>query len=76
MPPKGPKALLELKQVLGIEMSIGELKRAVDSGPTRILVNVPYGKYQLRCQKIDGAASFLTLCQAGDRSATLPIHGE
>ena len=76
LPPKGLKSLLEVKQVLGIGMGVGELKRAAESGPTRILANVPYGKYKSRCQRIDGASSFLTLCQAGDRSAPLPIDGE
>ncbi|QDU96318.1 SMI1/KNR4 family protein [Lignipirellula cremea] len=53
LPSEGMKALIKIKNELGINTSIGELKRSCENLPACIARKVPYGKFRLRCQKLN-----------------------
>lgn len=53
LPPEGLKALIKIKNDLGLSVSIGELKRAVQNLPVRIMNAVPFGKYLNRCRSLN-----------------------
>lgn len=53
LPEHGLKTLIDIKNELGIDVSLGELKRNAENLPACILKNVPYGKFRKRCQKLN-----------------------
>jgi hypothetical protein len=60
-PPGGLKDLLKIKQGLGLEMGLAELKGKLANTPARILANVPYGKFKARCRRINAETNCLGL---------------
>ena len=70
--PASLKSLLMIKEQLGLQTSIGELKRSVDSVPCLIADQYTYAKVRTRCAKVNTLDPCLGIRLASDRSVQLP----
>lgn len=71
--PESLKTLLLIKEALGLESSIGELKKASESAPCAIAKNLTYIQAILRCEKLTAGKECLGIRLARDTSRSLPL---
>lgn len=68
LPPGGVRDLLFIKRELGIEQSISDIKNNLANVPVCILKEVPFGKFSIRCRKINEQSKCLGLRALDGRS--------
>lgn len=72
--PPDLKSLIRIKEVLGVQKSIGELKRSLDSIPCLIAEGLAYAGAKVRCAEANAVENCLGIRLATDPSVELPLE--
>lgn len=72
--PASLKTLLMIKDRLGLNTSIGELKKLAESAPAAIARDLTYAQAQRRCEEISAIDNCVGIRLARDESRQLPLE--